>query len=231
MIGLLQKITELLLNIQDALLNKNVSSQTYVNTINKSFHTLGATLSLNSKKEKAKEKIEANLEALILKHKASPEKLLKIVEKNGTKVYRIKNAKKMLKVVSQEIGLIAENYGLKALYINIITKQPLSFKTEPVFIIEDNKKEIDKYWLLQQVHKWYASKMNLAGFDTKSQDNFNKYMTGETNIDNLTIDDIIGLKEAIARDVEAINFVVKMSKATDSSKKALKKITLSGASI
>ena len=52
----------------------------------------------------------------------------------------------------------------------------------------------------------------------------------EEDISKLSLGEIIALKEAIARDVEAIDFVVNLSKEYDASKKLLKKLK-SGASI
>lgn len=210
----------------------NVVVQTHCNstTAAKKAVMSGVQLSFNTKTEKVKEKIENTLEQLLKKYKNSPEKLLKLVEQNGTKVYRIKNAKKILKIISQEEGFISNCTGVKAIAINLITKHEILTKFEPVFVIDT--KNTDKYWLTQQVYKWYAQKMKLSGFEEKSQENFNKYMTGSLgSIENLSIDEIIGLKDAIARDVEAINFVVKMTKNTETAKSALEKIKINGATV
>ena len=43
-------------------------------------------------------------------------------------------------------------------------------------------------------------------------------------IEKLKIDEIISLKEAIARDKEAADFVIKLAKETDGAKNALNKI-------
>ena len=48
---------------------------------------------------------------------------------------------------------------------------------------------------------------------------------------NLNAEDIIALKEAIARDVDAINFVENFAKQNEGSQKALKKLTAGGASV
>lgn len=73
---------------------------------------------------------------------------------------------------------------------------------------------LDAYYTIQQFHKWYAAKLELPGFDAESQNNFQKYLENinDEGIKNLSVEEIIGLKEAIARDVEAINFVIELYK-------------------
>lgn len=231
MLSFIQKLTDIILDIQNKLISETVCSGTFMNTTSKKVVSSCATLSITTKTTRAKEKIENNLEKVILSHKNSPEKLLEIVKKNGTEVFKIKNAKNILKMFSQEIGFVSANNGIKGLLINLITSHKISFYSKPLFIIENS--ELDKYWTIQQVYKWYAMKLNMPGFDRKSQDNFNRFMTNSSNvkIKELSIDEILGIKEAIARDAEAIDFVVKMAKRTESSKKALLKMSLKGATV
>ena len=96
-----------------------------------------------------------------------------------------------------------------------------------------NEGEVDKYAMIHQFYKWYAMKINMPGFDSTSQENFRKYIDEKSYLqpDNLDIDDIIGLKEAIARDVDAITFVENIAQKTDGSKNAMKKLTDGGTSV
>ena len=76
-------------------------------------------------------------------------------------------------------------------------------------------------------HKWYAFKDGLPGFDEKSQKLLKKFNSKNEDdlISKLSLTDIEGLKNAIARDVQSINFVVKYSKENAGAKKALEKKT------
>ena len=88
------------------------------------------------------------------------------------------------------------------------------------------KGSVDIYYMIHQFHKWYSFELGLPGFDYKDQQNFKRIFKTlkQEDITNLSIQEIISLKEAIARDIEAIDFVVNLSKEYDTSKKLLNKI-------
>ena len=52
------------------------------------------------------------------------------------------------------------------MFINLLTEQKVSFKTDAIFIFEDEKLSI--YSLLYEFYKWYSYKMALPGFDEES---------------------------------------------------------------
>lgn len=197
----------------------------------------GVSLELTSKTEKNKVKLENDLKVILKKYNNDPEKLLSFVQRSGTRVYKIPFADKILKLIGYEEGFVSKIKGLKAFYLNIVIailsgeKLKFSLKSEPMFVLRDYP--LDSYCMIQQFHKWYAMKLNLPGFDAESQENFQKFLTPEKDekINELSIDEILGLKEAIARDVEAINFIVDLARSTSGSKNALKKVTSGGATI
>lgn len=200
-------------------------------------YTQGASLELNTKTQKGREKLENNLRLILKKYDNDPEKILGFVKRSGTKVYNIPYAKKILKAIECEEGFISAYSGIKGFYINLIIclfdverKKPTQ-NSEAVFIFD--KELPDKHIIIQQFHKWYAMKLNLPGFDETSQNNFQKFLEpgSDNEIKDLTIDEILGLKDAIARDVEAISFVVELAKSTSGAKNALKKISAGGASV
>lgn len=240
MLDFVQNFIYKFLAIQEKLLNRRFGKKlpsVYSNTTSKKVFGLAASLELTSKTEKSKEKLENDLKAILKKYENNPNKLFEYVQKNGTMVYKIPFADKVLAVIKQEEGLICSTNGLKALYLNIILpllsgKNPVfSCKTEPIFVLRNLP--IDNYCMIQHFYKWYAMKLKMPGFDTESQENFQKFLTptNDDKIKDLSIEEILGLKEAIARDVEAINFIVDMAKTTTGSKNALKKMTAGGASI
>lgn len=197
----------------------------------------GASLELNTKTQKSREKLENNLRLILKKYDNDPDKLIGFIKRSGTEVYNIPCAKKLLKAIECEEGFISANSGAKGFYINLITailggaKRKLSSSSEAIFIFD--KTLPDKHIVIQQFHKWYAMKLSLPGFDEASQNNFQKFLEpgNDNQIKDLTIDEILGLKDAIARDVEAISFVVELAKSTSGAKNALKKISTGGASV
>jgi hypothetical protein len=100
-----------------------------------------------------------------------------------------------------------------------------------MFVLEDAP--LDAYYTIQYFHKWYAMKLNLPGFDSESQQNFQKFLNSSNDEDmkGLSVDEILGLKEAIARDVEAINFVVDLAKSTAGAKNAMQKLQTGSATV
>lgn len=240
MFDFIQNLTEFLLNLQKAFVTKNLEntfSGSYSNKTSKKVFTNAASLELTSKTETNKTKLEANVKNIVSKYKNDPNKLIAFVRKNGTKVYKLHFAAKFLKLIGYEQGFISATNGLKALYLNVITstfskeKLNLSFKTEPMFILPTS--HLDAYSVIQHFYKWYAMKLNLPGFETSAQNNFQKFMTStcDEKIKELNFTEILELKEAIARDAEAIDFVIKLARSTEGSKKALGKISFSGASV
>lgn len=239
MFDFIQKFIYYILNIQSNFLGKKHckdTSSAYSNTVSKKKIGSCASFEMNSQAEEAKNKLENDVKIILKKYSNNPEKLLDFVQKNGTKVYKIPFAKKILAIIGYEDGFIGASQGFKAIYLNtfvsILTgeKKKLSTKSEPMFILGYSTP--DKYYTIQQFHKWYAMRLNLPGFDAQSQTNFQKYLNApESNVKELSIDEILGLKEAIARDVEAINFVVEMSKSYEGARKAREKVTAGGASV
>lgn len=242
MFEFVQKIMYSFLELQEKLLKKRLRrsfKSVYSNSTTKKVFGKAASLELTSKTEKNKDKLSKDLGLILKKYENDPDKLLKFIRRSGTQVYKVGHAKKVLALIKFEEGLISKATGLKALYLNVIIplfageKIKLSLKTEPMFVLGNSP--LDKYYMIQQFHKWYAMKLNLPGFDAESQNNFQRFLNS-TNLNNenvnaLSVDEILGLKEAIARDVEAITFIVDLAKSTAGSKNALKKITAGGASI
>lgn len=239
MFDFIQKFIYSFLALQERILRKKAKRNfkpTYSNATSKRSLTRGASLELTAETEKNKIKLENNVKAILKKYENNPQKLLEFIQKHGTKVYKIPFADKILKLIKYEEGFVIAEKGIKGLYLNIIISFlageviKLSFKTEPMFILRNLP--VDNYYMIQQFHKWYAMKLNLPGFDCEAQNNFQKFLnSNDENVSSLSIEEILGLKEAIARDVEAINFVVDLAKTTAGSKNALKKITTGGASV
>lgn len=220
-------------------LKRTQSAGRYVNSTSKTVYTGAGSLQLTSKTEQNKEKLKLEVENILKKYKNNPEKLIDFVENHGTKVYKIPYANKILKVIGYDEGFVGKTSGIKARYLNLVTsllskeKLNISNMTKDMFILEKNT-PLNVYYVIQYFYKWSAMKLNLPGFDSISQQNFQKlYSSKNENADikSLSVDEILGLKEAIARDVEAINFVIEMAKSTAGAKQAMEKLRAGSATV
>lgn len=239
MFDFIQKIIYSILELQEKLLRKKLKrnlKSSYSHSTSKRVFGNGASLVLSSQTEKNKEKVKGNIELIIKKYGHDPEALLEFIQKSGTNIYKIAFADKIVKQIGHEEGLISSLKGVKALYLTTCLKilgenVKLSLHTEPMFVLRNLP--LDSCYFIQQFYKWYGAKYDLPGYDAESQENFHKFLSpsNDDKLKELSVDEILGLKEAIARDVEAINFVVELAKSTTGSKNALKKVTTGGASI
>lgn len=186
--------------------------------------TNGATLSI---KEEICEKDRANqekIEKIIEKYINKPEKFFDYIKGAKTPIYKIKNADKILAKIGEQEGFILPKKGFEALYLNFVLNKKISFKTPEMFILRNG--EINKYAFIYQFYNWYCYKMKLTGFEDETQENFKHvFEICETSkIDTLTYQEVLNLKSAIKRDIEAINFVKKIVQKFHMSQKALDKI-------
>ena len=88
-----------------------------------------------------------------------------------------------------------------------------------MFVFE--KGNIDFLEMSHQFHIYVQSQKNLPGFETNVQSQF-KYLfkTSDKKIlNNLTIDEMLSIKDAIKRDIEAINFTCQLAKEIDAKEK------------
>jgi len=97
-----------------------------------------------------------------------------------------------------------------------------------MFVLRDLPLNI--YFMAHQFHKWYGYKMKLPGFEEVAQKNFKRIWEFENshNVSTLRYEEIIALKEAIARDVEAIDFVLNLAREGEGSQKAYRIMTKEG---
>ena len=128
-------------------------------------------------------------------------------------------------------GFIYPLKGFKAMYLSSIIKKKLCFKTKEIFVMGTG--EINKYFFVYNFYNWYTFKHGIAGIDAESFELLNKYLyeASDKDINSLHLADIYKLKDAIKQDKSAIDFVIKLCKQQESSKKSLDKIKDSGANI
>lgn len=228
--NIFQQIVYFLLEKQEKALSKKLSKHLKISSSNKTSKTIvskDVTVTFNAETEKSKELVKKNVTDIIKSCNNDPGKLLAFVESKGTKVIKIDNADKVLSIIKEEEGLITELEGIEALYINIITNSGFSFRSKPMFIMRNG--QIDPYYMAHQFYKWYALKMGLPGFDFMSQKLFKISLNSDgTVFANLNLDEMTGLKEAIARDKEATSFALDLAKSKEGSKNVINKIKNDG---
>ncbi len=178
-----------------------------------------------------KRKVTEEIAPIIKENIKTPEKILDYIEKNGTKVYRLKNAKKILSAIGEQEGFITPIRGMKAVYLNFSLRGKFSTRTDEMFVL--NNSEIDIYTMAHQFYKWCGWKAKMPGYDNQTQENFKKVwlFNKDVNIQNLTYKELANLKEAIHRDIEAIDFVIKLAQENEGIKKGFNNIQNGGADI
>ena len=212
-------------------LNK-LKPKTYTNSTTKTHVNASETMILSTQTEKILEAMDAEVKNIVKSCLTNPELLLKFVEQQGTPVYKIPYADKILSKINEEEGFITPLNGLKALYLNFMTgilaqkKLHISLKSREMFILRNG--DINIYYMLHQFHKWYGFKKNLPGYDEKSQELFKENLDNMSDTKEMTVEEILALKEAIARDAQAADFVINLAKESSGAKKALDKIKNDG---
>ena len=198
------------------------------NSTSKTVMSSNATLTLTSETLKNAQLVRENVEAIVKKTGGNPLELLEFIKSKGTPVYRPANADKFLNLIGEEEGFIVEQHGKYALLLNIVTGRGISFKSVPMFVMREGN--IDPYYFLHHFYRWYAMKYRLPGFDSKAQKLLKIFLknANDERLKNLNLDDMLALKEAIARDNEASDFVIALAKHKDGSKQVLKKIQEEG---
>lgn len=225
---LLQKVLKLQQENQQKRLAKLATS--YSNGTSKTVFHGELELQLTSETENIKAELDKKVKEITKEKLNNPEKLLEFINEEGTDVFRLKNADIFLQLIGEEEGFIPPTKGFKALLLNLFVnfatykKIVISFKSTDMFILRPLA--VDIYYMIHQFHMWYAFKLGLPGFEFKDRENFKKVFKSlkQEDISNLTLGEIITLKETIARDTEAIDFVVNLCKEYDSSKKLVNKI-------
>jgi len=196
----------------------------------KSFLNSAATLAIKDETEVEK-KVDKDRIKNILKTfiddkdpKNGVENLFNYIKGANTKVYKIKNANKILNFIGEDEGFILPKKGFKALYLNLILDKKFAFKTPELFVLRNFNVNI--YALCYQFYNWYSYKIGLKGFDEESQNQFKNVfkIVNSKKIETLSYEEILNLKTAIKRDVEAIDFVINLAKSNDMAKKNLEKI-------
>ena len=90
--------------------------------------------------------------------------------------------------------------------------------------------DIDKFYMLHNFYRWYSMKTGLPGFEYEVQKKFKSSLFDKSGAEmkNLSMEDIISIKEAVSRDQEATDFVLQYTKHTEGSKNVMDKLKTEG---
>lgn len=212
----------------------------YKNSTTKHSMNESCTMELSSATKQKKAELEAEVKNIVKQYFHTPEKLIQYIKTQGNRVYKINKAEKILARFGEEEGFITPVKGFKALLLNAVIsassgeKFRFDLQTKEMFIFDTNNTEI--YTIARALYKYYGYQNNLPGYDYNSQSIFKKiYNTKRHHSSPFTgcsINDMYACKEAIARDMESINFTIELSTEYENSKKAAMKIeTETGANI
>ena len=186
--------------------------------------TNGVTLSIKDESYEKDKMVQEKIENIIEKYANEPEKFFEYIKGAKTPIYKIKNADKILSKINEQEGFILPKKGFKALYLNLILNKKLKFNTTEMFVMRNG--ELNSCAFIYQFYNWYCYKMKLSGYQDETQEMFKHiFEICETSkIQTLTYEEILSLKSAIKRDVDAINFVKKITQKFSLAKKNLEKI-------
>ena len=90
----------------------------FSNSTSKTIISGTETVTLSAQTNQNIELVRKNVSDIMSACANNPDKLLEYIEAQGTKVYKLKNADKILKSIGEEEGLITPLKGYKALYLN-----------------------------------------------------------------------------------------------------------------
>ena len=197
----------------------------------KTIITSNVTLEFNSQVKKEVEKIGQSAKEILKKYKNEPEKILDYIQEHGTPVIICKKMDKILRLIGEAEGFIMPVSGFKALYltiaINIFAKRKLEIglKTPEIFALSGLPTSLVA--LGHQFHHWYGFKKNLPGYDEETQEMFKNIMFSEKNPNfakEMSLEEILALKDAVDRDNEAIDFIREFAKEQLGAQEAHNKI-------
>ena len=227
MIKYFEKILNLFFHKNNVTVNGTYS---HSGDLSKIFMSGTEHLTLNTEVEKIKVLVKDAMQDLFVKYKNEPAKMIDFVRDSGTPVLNVDFADKILKIVDESEGFICGLSAFQALVLNLFINKSISFKTQPMFIFRPGV--IEPLSLLHNIYRWYSWRSKLPGFDSKSQRLFKRYLKyPNADMSKLSMDDVIRLQEAVARDKEATEFCLYVARETEGAQNVKKKIADGGAEI
>ena len=200
--------------------NSEVISMHSFSTKKKSrtYLTTNETLQLNTQAKLKTREINDEAKNLFKELINKPEELIKYIESHGTLVIRAPHVEKVLILIGESEGFVLPLKGLRALFLTAVlsilapNRIKVGSDTPAMFIMRNQPANI--YYLAHQFHHWMSYINEMPGYDEETSNNFKYILSSEFNSNDagmMSIDEILSLKDAIARDLEAIQFVKDIS--------------------
>ena len=126
-----------------------------------------------------------------------------------------------------ELMNMHKKIGITFIYVTHDQEEALTM-SDTIVVMRNG--EIEPFYMIHQFYKWYSLINNLPGFDFNSQKLFKKYLylKDSQGLENLKLDEMLGLQEAIARDQEATTYALELARQKQGSRKVLDKIKNDG---
>ena len=225
---MLKNIIYWFLSVQEKILKHRLSKTLGVKNASKRkrHYTNGCTLDLNTMADIEKQKLEDEINLILKKYNYEPKEILNYIRNQGTKIYFVDNASKLLNPIGENEGFIYPASGSLALYLSLAAEKKPRLKTDEMFVL--SKGEINKYYFIYHFYNWFAFKHGIAGMDANSQKLLKKYLYSDVETKELQLSEIYQLKDAIKQDKASIEFVVKLCRNYDGAKQALDKMKNKG---
>lgn len=176
------------------------------------------SLKLIGNKKKQIEDINEDAGTMIKDYLDDVEGLLEFIERRGTKVVRCPYADKILATLGLMEGFNPPLKGLKGKILicglKLFGRWPelIPKETPPMFIFTD--KEPPMGYMVHQIHHWLSYNQGFPGYTEDALENFKRIFDpsfGVEDVKKMSKEEIVALREAIARDQAAIDFVDKMA--------------------
>ena len=225
---MLKNIIYWFLSVQEKILKHRLSKTLGVKNASKRkrHYNNGCTLDLNTMADIEKQKLEDEINLILKKYHYEPNDILNYIRSQGTKIYFVDNASKLLNPIGENEGFIYPASGSLALYLSLAAEKKPRLKTDEMFVL--SKGEINKYYFIYHFYNWFAFKHGIAGMDANSQKLLKKYLYSGVETKELQLSEIYQLKDAIKQDKASIEFVVKLCRNYDGAKQALDKMKNKG---
>lgn len=164
------------------------------------------------------DQINKDASHLVKEHLNNVSGLLEFIERRGTKVIAHKRADTIIKLFGEIEGFIPPMKGIKAKLLILGFKiigawdGPIENTTPPLFVFGETEPPMG--YMVHQIHHWLSFNKGLPGYTEETMNNFKKIFDpsfGVEDVQRMSKQEIIELREAIARDQEALDFVQKMA--------------------
>ena len=199
-----------------------------VNKSKKLFFTGYEELSISASHNATAKDVSEIAYKIMQKYMNKPNLILRYIESKGTQVILAPKLLLLLKFLGYEEGFIPAHQGIKPGILNfaiqIATKKSPNFALCIPDLFICCKKDLSLYFLTYQFHHWLSYQYKLPGYDIESMNLFKNTFNTSAGLGNLSINQILALKDTVERDKQAIDFVQKFVREQVGAKERLNNI-------